>query len=97
MIITNANIITCEDPNRIIENGSILIQGDTILDIKDEPVTKIDYPQEEVVDAGGQYVMPGSICAHTHFYGAYSRGMSIPGKPAADFPEILDKLWWKLD
>jgi putative selenium metabolism protein SsnA len=41
--------------------------------------------------------MPGSICAHTHFYGAFARGMSIPGDPPRDFPEILRKLWWRLD
>ena len=41
--------------------------------------------------------MPGNICAHTHFYGAYSRGMAIPGEPASTFTEILEKLWWKLD
>src|SRR6185503_18646494 len=47
--------------------------------------------------ARGQYVMPGSICAHTHFYGAYARGMAIPGAAPKDFPEILQKLWWPLD
>jgi putative selenium metabolism protein SsnA len=41
--------------------------------------------------------MPGNICAHTHFYGAYARGMGIPGPAPKDFPEILDKLWWPLD
>jgi putative selenium metabolism protein SsnA len=41
--------------------------------------------------------MPGNICAHTHFYGAFSRGMSIPGSPPRDFPDILSKLWWPLD
>jgi cytosine/adenosine deaminase-related metal-dependent hydrolase len=41
--------------------------------------------------------MPGNICAHTHFYGAFARGMAIPGDSPANFPEILDKLWWKLD
>ncbi len=24
-------------------------------------------------------------------------GMAIPGEPAKDFPEILQKLWWPLD
>ncbi len=51
----------------------------------------------EIVDAGGQYVMPGNICAHTHFYGAFARGMAIPGDAPKDFPEILARLWWKLD
>jgi putative selenium metabolism protein SsnA len=41
--------------------------------------------------------MPGNICAHTHFYGAFARGMAIPGAAAANFPEILQKLWWPLD
>jgi putative selenium metabolism protein SsnA len=41
--------------------------------------------------------MPGNICAHTHFYGAFARGMAIPGEAPRDFPEILEKLWWRLD
>jgi putative selenium metabolism protein SsnA len=41
--------------------------------------------------------MPGNICGHTHFYGAYARGMAIPGSAPKDFPEILEKLWWPLD
>ena len=51
----------------------------------------------ESIDARGQYVMPGNICAHTHFYGAFARGMAIPGPAPKDFPEILEKLWWPLD
>lgn len=97
MIIKNAKIITCENPNQIIENGNIHIQDDTITKVDCEPLQGEFPAGEEIIDANGQIVMPGSICAHTHFYGAYSRGMGIPGKPAADFPQILDKLWWKLD
>ena len=97
MIITNANIITCENPNTILEGYSLFIKHDTIVKFQKGTVKKSDFPDEEFLDAGGQYVMPGSICAHTHFYGAYSRGMGIPGKAPADFPEILEKLWWKLD
>jgi putative selenium metabolism protein SsnA len=41
--------------------------------------------------------MPGNICAHTHFYGAFARGMAIPGRAPRAFPEILGKLWWPLD
>ena len=55
------------------------------------------YPEAERLDARGQYVMPGNICAHTHFYGAFARGMAIPGPAPKDFPEILAKLWWPLD
>jgi putative selenium metabolism protein SsnA len=41
--------------------------------------------------------MPGNICAHTHFYGAFARGMAIPPPAPTHFPEILDRLWWPLD
>jgi putative selenium metabolism protein SsnA len=41
--------------------------------------------------------MPGNICAHTHFYGAFARGLAIPGSAPKDFPDILEKLWWPLD
>ena len=55
------------------------------------------YPEAEQLDAKGQLVLPGSICGHTHFYGAFARGMAIPGEPAKNFVEILEKLWWRLD
>jgi putative selenium metabolism protein SsnA len=55
------------------------------------------HPDLEQLDAGNQLVMPGNICAHTHFYGAFARGMGIPGPPPKDFPDILERLWWRLD
>ena len=55
------------------------------------------HPEAEKLDAKGQLVLPGSICGHTHFYGAFARGMAIPGEPAKNFVEILEKLWWRLD
>lgn len=97
MIITNGKIITWGKPNEIIEGKAILIQGQEIskIDLKENLVK--EFPDEEILDANGQYIMPGLICAHTHFYGAYSRGLAIPGDPPEAFPQILEKLWWALD
>jgi len=97
MLITNANVITWENPNQVLENYAILIEKDKIKAIGPEADLLTAHPGEEKFDAHGQYVMPGNICAHTHFYGAYARGMAIPGAPAKDFSEILEKLWWPLD
>ena len=99
MIIKNANVITCDDQKRIIPNSTILIDNDgRIESISDPRSTKVNPVEEqEVFDAHGQYLMPASICAHTHFYGAFSRGMYIPGEAPDAFPAILEKLWWKLD
>jgi len=97
MLITNANIITWESPNRILKNRAIYIKGGVIKEIGTTKSLVAKYPKVKPTDANGQYVMPGNICAHTHFYGAYARGMAIPGSAPKDFPEILQKLWWPLD
>ncbi len=97
MLITNANIITWEPKNRILENHAIYIEGDRIKEIGSVKSLTAKYPKAKTLDARGQYVMPGNICAHTHFYSAFARGMAIPGTAPKDFPEILQKLWWPLD
>ena len=97
MLITNARLITWESENRVLDNYAILIENDRIREIGATSELIARYPQSQVIDAGGQYVMPGSICAHTHFYGAYARGLAIPGTAPKDFPEILQRLWWPLD
>ncbi len=97
MLVTNATLITWGSPNQILGNHALVIEGDRIAEIGPTSEFSAKYPQAETLDAQGQYVMPGNICAHTHFYGAFARGMAIPGDPPKDFPEILEQLWWKLD
>ena len=97
MLITNANVITWEKENRILENYGIYVKDGFIFDMgaSHEMINK--YPKADRLDAENQIVMPGNICAHTHFYGAFARGMGIPGQAPESFPEILRKLWWPLD
>lgn len=97
MIIKNGKIITWDEENRILENKAILIENGFIVAIDDEKTLLQEHPTEETIDAKGQFIMPGLICAHTHFYGAYSRGLAIPTAPLPGFPEILKDLWWTLD
>jgi putative selenium metabolism protein SsnA len=97
MLITNGRIITWEEQNRILEGMAIRIADDRIAEIGPQEKLIANNPDLDQVNANGQYVMPGNICAHTHFYGAYARGMAIPGPAPKDFPEILEKLWWPLD
>ena len=97
MLITNGNFITWQPGDPILEDHALLIEMDRITDIGPQGDMILRYPQAEHLDASGQYVMPGNICAHTHFYGAFARGMSIPGQAPKDFPDILKKLWWPLD
>ncbi len=98
MLITNANIITWGKPNQILPDHAILIENGRILDFGPDAVMRSTYPHASLFDARDQLVLPGSICAHTHFYGMYSRGLAIPGEePPASFSEILQRLWWPLD
>ena len=98
MFIKNAKIITFDNQDRILEDGGVLINDNGNI-IKIGPTNELEKTPSpgEIIDAKGQILMPGNICAHTHFYGAYSRGMYIPGDAPNAFPEILEKLWWKLD
>jgi len=97
MLISNGRVVTFGAANRIIENGAVRIEGAHITAVGEAAALRAAYPADEVVDAGGQLIMPANICAHTHFYGAFARGMAIPGAPPADFPAILRQLWWNLD
>lgn len=97
MLIYNAKLITWGASNEILENYALLIEDDRIVDMAPSADLLAKGYEAERIDAEGQYVMPGNICAHTHFYGAFARGMAIPGSAPKDFPEILRKLWWPLD
>jgi putative selenium metabolism protein SsnA len=97
MLITNALLATLGEKNQLLENAALYIEDDRIAEIGDTVALSKKYRDAEILDAQGQLVMPGNICAHTHFYGAFARGMAIPGDPPRDFPEILGQLWWPLD
>ena len=97
MLIINSTLITFGEKNQVISDGAILISGQHIADLGLTAELAAKYPAEEILDAQGKLAMPGLICAHTHFYGAFARWMAIPGEAPQNFPEILEKLWWQLD
>ncbi len=97
MLIINGTVLTFGQANEVITDGAVLVEGDRIADVGPAAEMRARHPHAETLDAGGRLIMPGLICAHTHFYGAFARGMALPGDPPANFPEILEKLWWRLD
>jgi putative selenium metabolism protein SsnA len=96
-LITHARFATLGDEPDLIEDGALLIEDGRIAALGGAAELNTRYPAVERWDAEGQLVMPASICAHTHFYGAFARGMAVPGEPATNFPQILERLWWRLD
>ncbi len=97
MLITNGVLVTWDKDSRVLTDHAVYIADGTIQALGPTAELVARYPQAEQLDAHGQLVMPGNICAHTHFYGAYARGMAIPGPAPENFPQILERLWWPLD
>ncbi len=97
MLIHNTTLITFDAQQPIIPNGAVYITNGRIAAVGESATILAQFPDAQRWDAHGLVLMPGQICAHTHFYGAFARGMYIPGPAAKDFPEILEKLWWRLD
>jgi putative selenium metabolism protein SsnA len=97
LLITHARLATLGAAPNLIEDGALLIEGEGIAAIGGTEELTARYPAAERWDAAGQLVLPAFMCAHTHFYGAFARGMAIPGEPPSNFPQILERLWWRLD
>lgn len=96
MILINGRIITQDIERPYIENGSIVIKGERIVDLGNTEDMIKKYPEEEIEDVNGKVIMPGLINTHHHIYSAFARGMKS-NAPSKDFIEILENLWWKLD
>src|SRR5256886_8760818 len=90
-------IVTLASDNRLIEQGAVLVHDDRIAAIGSDTSLRQQHPGARYVDANAGLIMPGFLCTHTHFYGAFARGMAIPGKPPRNFPQILERLWGRLD
>jgi putative selenium metabolism protein SsnA len=97
ILIGNGTVVTLGVQNQLIEKGAVLIRDGRIGAIDRDTTMRQQYPDVEYVDANDGLIIPGFLCAHTHFYGAFARGMAIPGEPPRNFPEILERLWWRLD
>jgi putative selenium metabolism protein SsnA len=97
MLITHARIATLGQDPQLIDDGALLIREGRIAAVDTTATLTAQYPDEARLDAEGQLALPAALCGHTHFYGAFARGWSYPGPPAASFGEILERLWWRLD
>lgn len=97
MRFENGIVVTLGSNNRVIWNGSVVTEDEKIVAVGNAAELKLRFPQAEAVDCAGKIVLPGFICAHHHFYSTMARGMAIPGEPASNFVEILERLWWKVD
>jgi putative selenium metabolism protein SsnA len=95
ILVGNGVVLTLGAENRVIHHGAVLIEGGKIAAIGDSAALRRDHPDADWIDAGGKTILPGFICAHHHLYSTFACGLAP--KPAANFVETLENLWWKLD
>ena len=95
LLITNGHLVTLDEANRFIVNGSVYIENGHIIEVGES--SAITRTADRCIDARGSVVMPGLINSHHHLYSTFARGFTPPGTAARNFEEILSKLWWKLD
>ena len=93
----NGIVVTLGENNRVLWNATVVTDGERITAIGNSGEMKQRFPGADSVDCSGKIILPGFICTHHHFYSTMARGMSIPGEPATNFIEILERLWWKVD
>lgn len=74
-LIKNAFIITMNKQRDIFPNGSVLIEGDRIIQIG-EVDEKLLEKSVEVIDVGGKIILPGLINTHVHTSQQLARGIA---------------------
>ncbi len=86
ILIGNGTVVTLGTKNQLIEKGAVLVRDSRIAAIDMDTTLRRQYPDAGYIDANDGLIMPGFLCTHTHFYGAFARGMAIPGDPPRNFP-----------
>lgn len=97
LIVTNGRVITRDPNNPYIEDGAVVIDGDSIVEVGPAAEVAANHPDAEVVDAQGGVIMPGLVNAHTHIYSGLARGLAIDGCNPTNFLENLEQQWWRID
>lgn len=73
ILIKNATIVTMDRERRVLEGGSLLIEGDRLAAVTPEVLE--EKPGMEVIDARGKIVIPGLINTHVHTSQQLGRGL----------------------
>ena len=77
LLITGGTIVTMDADRRVIEDGFLAVNGDTIVSIG--PSSAMAYPKgliaKQTIDAKGKLILPGLINGHTHVPMVLMRGL----------------------
>jgi putative selenium metabolism protein SsnA len=97
LLVGNGRLITHDDRLPLIEDGCVAILDGLIVEVGATAELRRIYPAAQFMDARSRLIMPGLINTHMHLYSTFARGMALKDDPPANFLQILDRLWWRLD
>lgn len=97
LIIISSNIFTNDEAKPFIDSGAVVIKDGLIADIGGEQEIRKKYPRARYQDLGEGLLTPGIVNLHHHLYSSLARGWNPGGEPPTNFPQVLDKIWWRLD
>lgn len=76
-MIKNAIVVTVNSKNEIIENGSIVVKGNKILDIGPDADIAKKHTVNKEINACGMIAMPGLINGHVHTITSLYKGTMV--------------------
>ena len=75
LIVSGGTIITMDGGRRLVEDGAIVVRGDTILAVGPRAELEARYAASRRINARGKLVLPGLINGHTHVPMSLFRGL----------------------
>lgn len=90
LALTGGLVVTSLDPVAL-EGADVVVDGGRVIEVGSAPDSATRR------DCSGCVIVPGNVCAHTHLYSALARGMPYGMEAPANFLQILQRIWWRLD
>ena len=97
LLFTNATIVTLGESPEVIHDGALWVENGKVRAYGPSAEILTQAPPVAKLDLQGRVLMPGQINAHDHLYSAFARGISLKEEAPANFLQILQRLWWRLD
>lgn len=89
-IIGGGTVLTLDPERRVIEDGAVAVESDRILAVGKAAALQVEYPEAEVMDVGGDIIMPGLVDAHVHLAQALLRGCA---DDLTLIPWLTERVW----
>jgi putative selenium metabolism protein SsnA len=97
LILSGPSLFTNDPSGAYYDRGAILIDNGYITQAGDANQIREYNPDVPVDKIGNGLLTPGLINLHHHLYSSFARGWNPGGQAPANFREILERIWWRLD